>query len=92
MKWVKTPRVTFARWDPAVTNSPDCIMSWATPTLRRNVDLPPELAPVMMTSDFPSACTSLPTTAAWDCKWEMGRVRDSTREVFSSRLLDFSEG
>jgi hypothetical protein len=34
---------------------PHCIMSWATPTLRRNVDFPPELAPVMMISGFPSA-------------------------------------
>ena len=38
-----------------MTNIPHCIISWARPTLRRNVDLPPELAPVMMTSDFPSA-------------------------------------
>jgi len=41
-------------------------MNWATPTLRRNVDLPPELAPVMMTSGLSSACTSLPTTTPGD--------------------------
>src|SRR6266568_2065965 len=41
-------------------------MSWARPTLRRNVDFPPELAPVMMTSDFRPACTSLPTTMPSD--------------------------
>ena len=44
------------------TNMPLCIISWARPTLRRNVDLPPWLAPVIITSDLPSASTSLPTT------------------------------
>ena len=62
MKWVKTPLQTLARNDPAATNMPHCIISWARPALRRNVDLPPELAPVMITSDLPSASTSLPTT------------------------------
>src|SRR6266487_4679783 len=42
-------------------------MSWARPVLRRNVDFPPELAPVMMISDFPSACTSLPIAGRRDC-------------------------
>jgi hypothetical protein len=34
-----------------VTNSPHCIISWATPTLRRNVDLPPEVALLAVTRD-----------------------------------------
>ena len=51
-KWVKIPETTLARYAWAVTNKPHCIISWATPTLRRKVDFPPELAPVMMTSDF----------------------------------------
>ena len=55
-----------------MTNSPHCIMSWATPTLRRNVDLPPELAPVMMTSCLPSACTSLPMTAVLGLQRQAG--------------------
>jgi hypothetical protein len=41
---------------------PLCIISWATPRLRSSVDLPPWLAPVIITSDLPSASTSLPTT------------------------------
>ncbi len=34
------------------------------PTLRRNVDLPPWFAPVIITSDLFSASTSLPTTVS----------------------------
>ena len=64
-----------------MTNSPHCIMSWARPTLRRNVDFPPELAPVMMTSDFPSACTSLPTTAPSDCSSRQASRRSVQENV-----------
>ena len=60
-KWVKVPRLTLAVKDSAATNRPHCIISWAKPTLRRNVDLPPWLAPVIMMSRLPSASTSLPT-------------------------------
>ena len=62
MKWVKICRADAGPQDWAVTNMPHCVMSWARPTLRRNVDFPPEFAPVMITRDLPSASTSLPTT------------------------------
>ena len=58
---MKTPSQTLAPNDSAATNIPHCIISWATPTLRRKVDFPPWLAPVIITSDRPSASTSLPT-------------------------------
>ena len=40
-------------------------MSWASPTLRRKVDLPPWLAPVTITRSLSSALTSLPTTRSF---------------------------
>ena len=60
-KWVKMPGLTLAVKDSAATNMPHCIISWARPTLRRKVDLPPWFAPVIMISRLPSASTSLPT-------------------------------
>jgi hypothetical protein len=59
---VKRPGQTLARSAVAAANIPDCIISWARPVLRRNVDFPPWFAPVIITSDAPSALTSLPIT------------------------------
>ena len=61
LKCVKTRRRTPALNDVAATNMPHCIMSWAMPTLRKNVVLPPRLAPVTRTSALLSALKSLPT-------------------------------
>ena len=47
-----------------MTNMPASIMSYATPRLRRNVEFPPWLAPVMTTSALPSARRSLLTTVS----------------------------
>ena len=53
---------------------PACIISWASPTLRRNVDLPPWLAPVIMINGLPSASTSLPTARGLVEAERQGRV------------------
>ena len=45
----------------AATGSPACIMTCAMPTLRRNVDFPPWLAPVIMTSCLFKMLQVLPT-------------------------------
>lgn len=56
----------------AAVNMPHCLIIWATPTLRRNVDFPPWLAPVSTISRVPSADTSLPTTRSVICSDRQG--------------------
>jgi hypothetical protein len=41
------PSQTLARKDSAGTNMPHCIISWARPMPRRNVDLPPRLVELL---------------------------------------------
>jgi hypothetical protein len=41
---------------------PACIIDCAAPKLRKDVDFPPSLAPVMTINDFASASMSLPAT------------------------------
>ena len=60
VKWVKMPDRTLAVKASAVTNIPACIMSCAVPTLRRKVDFPPPLAPVMTVRALWSASVVVP--------------------------------
>lgn len=62
LKWVNRPWQMSAVNERAGANMPACIISWARPTLRRSVDLPPWLAPVIITRCLPFASMSFPTT------------------------------
>ena len=80
LKCVKMPSQRLARKDSAGTNMPHCIISWARPMARRNVDLPPRLAPVIITSNLSSALTSLPTTLSFMLKLRQTIVEPATGE------------
>lgn len=68
------------------------IISCATPTLRRNVDLPPALAPVITSSGTPSASTSLPTTRSSRRRLRRGVVEAAAAQGGRSSGQSCGEG